>query len=343
MQLRHDNAGLIGLYDTVRQRRTNTVREDALRQTSIGLFGESEIEWSRVFRTTLGLRGDVYRYDIEAINPLNAGAGASAIVSPKFTAILGPWRQTEFYANWGEGFHSNDVRGATLTVDPRTGEPVETLSPLVKARGGEFGVRTVRIRGLQSTVALWYLNFDSELLFIGDSGVTEANRPSHRYGLEWANYLRLTPWMTAEADLSFTSARFTDDDPAGDAIPGSLNRVVSGALTVEPAKRVFGSIRLRHFGPRPLVEDNSVTSESTTIWNGEIGVNVNERTRVSFEAFKPVRLRRLGHRLLLHVAACAGSRTAGWTTCTRIHRSRGLRAWPCRWRSSVPGRARMAE
>ena len=155
----------------------------------------------------------------------------------------------------------------------------------MKARGGEFGVRTVRIRGLQSTVALWYLNFDSELLFIGDSGVTEANRPSHRYGLEWANYLRLTPWMTAEADLSFTSARFTDDDPAGDAIPGSLNRVVSGALTVEPAKRVFGSIRLRHFGPRPLVEDNSVTSESTTIWNGEIGVNVNERTRVSFEAF----------------------------------------------------------
>ena len=284
-QLRHDNAGIIGLYDTVRQRRTNTVRQDALRQTSLGLFGESEIEWSRVFRTTFGLRGDVYRYDIDAINPLNAGAGADTIVSPKLTVILGPWQQTEFYANWGAGFHSNDVRGATLTVDPRTGEPVETLSPLVKARGGELGVRTVRIRGLQSTVALWFLDFDSELLFIGDSGVTEAHRPSHRYGLEWANYLRLSPWMTAEADLSFTAARFTDDDPAGNAIPGSLNRVVSGALTVEPARRVFGSIRMRHFGPRPLVEDNSVTSESTTIWNSEVGVTVNARARLSFEAF----------------------------------------------------------
>lgn len=285
VQLRHDNAGVIGLYDTVGQRRTNTVREDGLLQTSLGLFAESEIEWSPVFRTTLGLRGDVYRYDVEAINPLNAGAGTDNIVSPKLTVVLGPWQQTEIYANWGEGFHSNDVRGATLRVDPRTGERVETLTPLVKARGGELGLRTVRLRGLQSTVALWFLDFESELLFIGDSGVTEANRPSHRFGLEWANYMRLTPWMTAEADLSLTRAQFTDDDPTGPWIPGSLNRVVSGAVTVEPARRVFGSIRVRHFGPRPLVEDNSVQSESTTIWNGEIGITVNERTRVSFEGF----------------------------------------------------------
>jgi hypothetical protein len=68
-------------------------------------------------------------------------------------------------------------------------------------------------------------------------------------------------------------------------IPGSLDRVVSGALTVEPAKRVFGSIRLRHFGPRPLVEDASVRSESTTIWNGEIGCGVTNRTRLILEVF----------------------------------------------------------
>ena len=35
-RLRHDDASVIGLYDTVRQRRTNTVREDALRQASLG-------------------------------------------------------------------------------------------------------------------------------------------------------------------------------------------------------------------------------------------------------------------------------------------------------------------
>ena len=149
----------------------------------------------------LGLRGDLYGFDVTAIDPRNSGDGSDGIVSPKFTAVLGPWADTEFYVNWGHGFHSNDARGATLTVDPRTGERVDTLTPLVTARGAEVGVRTVRIRGLQSTVALWYLGFDSELLFIGDSGVTEANRPSRRWGVEWANYMRFNPWMTGPRPL----------------------------------------------------------------------------------------------------------------------------------------------
>ena len=285
VQLRHDHAGGIGLYDTVAARRTNAVRADVLRQTSGGLFAQSEIEWSPVLRTTLGLRGDLYGFDVTAIDPRNSGSGFDSIVSPKVTAVLGPWAGTEFYVNWGRGFHSNDVRGAVLTVDPRTGRRVDSLTPLVAARGAEVGLRSVRIRGLQSTVALWYLGFDSELLFLGDSGITEASRPSRRYGLEWVNYLRLAPWMTAEAELSFTNARFTDEDPAGPFIPGALDRVVAAALTVAPARRVFGSVRVRHFGPRPLIEDASVRSESTTIWNGEIGVTLNELMRVSVEGY----------------------------------------------------------
>ena len=185
----------------------------------------------------------------------------------------------------GKGFPSNDVCCATIRVDPRTGKPAERFRPLVKARGGEIGVRTVRLHGLHSAVAVWYLDFDSELVFFGDAGVTAAGRPSHRYGIEWANYIRLTPWMTAEADLAFTSARFSDDDPAGPRIPGSLNRVFSGALTFEPVKRLFGSVRVRHFGPRPLIEDNSVRSDSTTVWNGQSGIRFNQRVTVSFEVF----------------------------------------------------------
>ena len=284
-QSRHDDAGVLGLYDTVRQRRTNTVREDSLRQTSLGVFGQGVLDWTSFFRTSVGLRADAYRYAVDAGNPLNGGAGVDSIVSPKLTAILGPWQQTEFYVNWGEGFHSNDVRSATISVDPRTGEPARRFRPLVKARGSEIGMRTVRLHGLHSTVALWHLDFDSELVFLGDAGVTEPSRPSRRYGIEWSNYIRFTTWMTAEADLAFTAARFSDDDPAGPRIPGSLNRVFSGALTFEPVKRLFGSVRVRHFGPRPLIEDNSVRSDSTTLWNGQFGVRFNRRVTVSFEVF----------------------------------------------------------
>jgi hypothetical protein len=285
VQLRHDAISNTALYKTVNAHRTDTIRADAVDQTSLGLFGQAEVEWSRVFRTTLGLRGDGYHFNVDSSHPANSGTASAGLISPKITAVLGPWKETELYINGGYGYHSNDARGATITADPVTGEPAERVTPLVRARGAEVGIRTVRIRGLQSTVALWYLGFDSELLFIGDAGITEASRPSRRLGLEWTNYARLNAWLTAEGDVSFSRARFTDEAMEGHMIPGSLDRVVSGALTVEPAKRVFGSIRLRHFGPRPLIEDASVTSVSTTIWNGQIGYRVTNRTRLMFEMF----------------------------------------------------------
>jgi hypothetical protein len=206
-------------------------------------------------------------------------------VNLKAGAIFGPWSGTEIYANAGTGFHSNDARGAAITVDPVSGEPADRVTPLVWARGAEVGLRTVRIRGLQSTVALWYLGIDSELLFVGDAGTTEASRPSRRVGLEWTNYARLKPWLTLDADLAFTRARFSDDDPAGTRIPGALDRVISAGLTVEPQQRLFGSIRARHFGPRPLIEDASVMSNSTTIWNGEVGYRLSSKARLVLEAF----------------------------------------------------------
>ena len=285
VQVRHDMVGTIGLFKTVAGRRVDTIRNDALQQTSLAVFGQSEIEWRRRLRTTFGLRADVYRFDVDSDNPLNSGMKYDGVVSPKFGAVLGPWQGTELYVNTGLGFHSNDARGSTITVDPRTGAPADAVTPLVRATGAELGVRTVRIRGLQSTLALWYFGFESELLFIGDAGITEASRPSRRMGLEWTNYARLRPWLTAEADVSFSRARFTDVDPVGHFIPGALDRVISGGLTVEPKRPIFGSIRLRHFGPRPLVENGEVASRSTTIWNGEVGYQLSSRARVALEGF----------------------------------------------------------
>jgi TonB dependent receptor len=132
---------------------------------------------------------------------------------------------------------------------------------------------------------LWYLGLDSELLFVGDAGTTEPGRPSRRMGIEWTNYWRARSWFTADVDLSFSRARFADDDAVGGHIPGALDRVVSGGVSFEPRQPVFGSIRVRHFGPRPLIEDASVKSASTTLWNGELGYRLSAQARLVFEAF----------------------------------------------------------
>jgi outer membrane receptor protein involved in Fe transport len=150
-------------------------------------------------------------------------------------------------------------------------------------------VRTVAIRGLQTTATVWYLKFDSELVYVGDSGSTEEGPASRRYGLEITNYVYPTRWTSIDFDLSFSRARFVDVAPGEDLVPGALNRVISAGLSVNPPAGVprgaFGSLRLRHFGPRPLVEDNSVTSKSTSILNGELGYQFSRQVRVTLEGF----------------------------------------------------------
>jgi hypothetical protein len=285
VQLRRDWLDPVGLYRAVARQRVSTTREDEVRQTMAAVYAQTEVEWTRMVRTTVGLRADWYQFSVTSDNPVNSGDGSAGLMSPKAGAIFGPWNGTEVYVNAGTGFHSNDARGATIAVDPVTGEPVDRVTPLVPAKGAEIGLRTVRHRGLQSTVAFWYLGIDSELLFVGDAGTTEAGRPSRRVGLEWTTYARLSPWLTVDGDVAFTRARFTNDDPAGQRIPGALDRVIAAGLTFEPQQPLFGSIRVRHFGPRPLIEDASVTSEGTTLWNGEVGYRLSARARLLLEVF----------------------------------------------------------
>jgi hypothetical protein len=284
-QLRRDWLRPVGLYHTANGQRLSTTREDQVGQTMAGFYAQSEVEWARHVRTTVGLRTDVYQYDVTSDNPLNSGRGTSGIVSPKFGVVFGPWSATELYVNAGTGFHSNDARGTVITVDPASGTPADRVTPLVRATGAEIGIRTVAITGLQSTVSVWYLGLDSELLFVGDAGTTEAGRPSRRVGVEWTNYARVTPWMTLDGDFSLSRARFAAGDPGGDHIPGALDRVISGGLSVEPKQPVFGSLRVRHFGPRPLIEDASVESKATTLWNGEIGYRFSSKARLVLEGY----------------------------------------------------------
>jgi hypothetical protein len=116
VQVRHDRLSPVGLYHTATAERLSTTREDRVAQTMTGAYAQTEVEWARTLRTTFGLRADVYGYDVTADNSLNSGEGRSGLLSPKFGAVFGPWAGTEFYVNAGGGFHSNDARGAAITV-----------------------------------------------------------------------------------------------------------------------------------------------------------------------------------------------------------------------------------
>jgi outer membrane receptor protein involved in Fe transport len=232
-----------------------------------------------------GLRADYYRFNVDSNLRQNSGFRNRAIAEPKVSFLLGPWRGSEFYLNLGEGFHSNDARGTTITVDPRTRQPILPVSPLVRAKSADVGFRTSLIPNLQTSISFFRLDLASELIFNGDAGDTSASRPSRRTGFELQNFYRPAAWLVVDADFSLSHARFTNFDPVGDHIPGAIARAAAVGLTITDVRGFFGSLRWRYFGPRPLIEDSSVSSHSTSLYYLDLGYNFPHNVRLTLEVF----------------------------------------------------------
>jgi outer membrane receptor protein involved in Fe transport len=276
-----------GLYDTQARRRIATTREDHVRERSGGLYVQNAVKWTPWFRTVLGAREDVFHNDVDSQLAINSGTATGRQFSPKAAFIFGPWDKTELYVNLGRGFHSNDARGTTIRVDPKNPDAAATRErPLVASKGLELGARSEFVRGLQTSLALFQLDYDSELLFAGDAGSTaDTGRPSRRRGVELSNYYKLASWLTVDADLAYARTRYRDADPAGQFIPGSIEGVGSLAVTVDNVGPWFGALQLRYFGPRPLIEDDSVRSKATGTLNGRIGYKFSPKLRLSVEVY----------------------------------------------------------
>src|SRR5260221_6271296 len=262
-QGRFDRIPSLGLYHTEARRRLDTVRQDRVSQSSGALFFQTSVQWAPRLRTRAGLRADLYHFDVAGDDPANSGSRTSSLASPKLSVLLGPWRTTEVYANWGWGFHSNDARGAVQSRDPRTGAPNMRVDPLVRAKGAELGIRSVARGRFHGTLTGWLLDIASELVFVGDAGTTEPSRPSRRLGFEWANVYTPARWLNLDADVSYSKARFRGPDPTGERIPGAIERVVSSGGPPRGAGPPSGRLRLRGFGPPPPTQDNPARSEGS--------------------------------------------------------------------------------
>ena len=279
-RLQNDNI-FNALRNTRARQVLSTTRQDHIVETSGAVFVESATRWNPVVRTMLGLRADRYRFDVRSDLAANTGRAYDTQASPSFSLILAPLASTEFYVNYGQGFHSNDARGTVAAIDPASLEALERAPGLARSTGMELGVRTEAIPKMQTAVALYRLDFDSELTYIGDAGTTEAGEASRRYGVEFSNYWRPLKWLSLDVDAAFARARSRN----GDRIPGAVEGVGQLALTVDRVGPWSGALRLRYFGPRPLIEDNSVRSQPSTTLNGRIGYRIGRDMQVEIEGF----------------------------------------------------------
>jgi outer membrane receptor protein involved in Fe transport len=305
--------GLQSRYDAIDLALTNTfqrsflsdTRSDKVGEGSVGIYAQTTMRWTDWLRTTAGWRGDYYAARVDSLfNSNNTGSANAAIGSPKLTMAIGPFNKTEFFLGAGYGMHSNDARGATTTEDPA--DPATRLTPsplLVRTKGAEVGVRSKLIPDLDTSLSVFILDQDSEIVFAGDSGDTSASRASRRYGFEWTNHYRPRSWIDIEADLAMTHARFLgyDSDQAevyaslagypeaqignapGNYIPNAPAMIASAGITLGEKTGWFGAMRWRYIGSSPLTEDNAFRTSPTSVVNARLGYRTDNGWRIQLD------------------------------------------------------------
>ncbi len=272
LNIRYDDIAEVGLFNTRRRQRFGTVRQDAVDELTVGAFYTLEQTWGENWRSSIGVRADWFDFDVRSQTLAeNSGNASDFIVSPKLNLIRKLSESSEAYLSAGFGYHSNDARGTVTTRDPVTLEPASPVDPLVRSKGAEVGWRFLSEDRLNVSAALWVLELDSELLFVGDAGNTEPSGASRRYGVEIPAYYRISDRWMLDTELAFTKSAFTENREEGDEIPGSLSRVATAGIIGNFDNGAYGTLRVRHFGDRPLIEDGSVRSGSSTIWNLGLG------------------------------------------------------------------------
>ena len=310
LQVRNDwiHNGLYQSENRVREDKTDastgntlpaTTQEDHLIDMQPGFYAENRVQWADKFRSVAALRGDLEYFNVTSlVASANSGTASKVLPSPKLSLVFGPWSNTEFYAQGGFSFHSNDGRGTTQTVQPVSGEnpypntSATPIPPLIATKGAEIGMRALAVPHLQSTLSVWYLHSASELQQSGDTGGTTASKqPSDRYGVEWANYYRPLKNLAVDFDLANSKALFAEidaddaapDSPGGRLVPEAVGLVIASGITVPDLNGFSASLRLRYFGPRDLTSDAIYRSQATALVNGELGYRIGERWRLSAE------------------------------------------------------------
>ena len=256
-EVRYDDIGPVGLDEYDVGRFVANISDNDIAETSMGVYAEAMWSPRERLRLLAGLRADYYDFDVAARSPGSfAGSEADSRASPKAGLAFAVTDDVELYGNWGKGFHSNDARGVVNPTDP-----VQGLSP---GTGYEAGAR-FEVGDLRMTGAYWWLDLDSELIFVGDSNSVEPKGASKREGYELTLFWRPVEWLGIDAVYTGSKARYVDN-AEGPYVEQAVEH--AGQIGLSAVKdRWEASLRVRYLGPYALTADNSRRASSETTVN----------------------------------------------------------------------------
>jgi outer membrane cobalamin receptor len=281
MDVRHDHIGDVSLSAT--KKRETLVSGELIRhkveETGLGLFLQNNHNWSDNFRTQIGARFDYLQADVENRLTGEKNNASDSMVSPKLSAIYSTSETTHWFANYGQGYHSNDARGFS-EGSRATSEKADVFA---RSEGADLGIQSQLTDTLQVAASLWWLTLESELIFVGDNGETEASDKSERRGIEGSIFWQPESWLIIDSDVAFSQARLQPKGESEQYIPGAIERVFSLGIAVHDFGQWDAGLRLRHFGDFALNEDNSQRADAVTMLNAQLGYDFTTVLSGSFE------------------------------------------------------------
>lgn len=271
IQARADEIDNALYHDVARQRLSTTVSSHIAR-SDIAAFAEEDAHLARWLRVIVGIRSE--RIDVNVDDRLHSagptsdsGLKGSSLILPKFMAVLSPLQKFDLFLDAGRGFHSNDARGAVLGSN--------AASLMTPAWGYEVGASLRPTHGLSIQTAAFVLDLDSELVWDGDSGTTVPSGRTRRLGVEIGGRYHLNDWLFADADATFTRARYRLNAGNGSAVALAPTRTFTAGIGAHPT---FGNIspfvalRVKAVADRAAIEDGSLTAQGFTVFDANSGV-----------------------------------------------------------------------
>ena len=252
---RHDDGSRIGVEHTDRGVYVEDIGANAIEETSYGTYLEATWHATNTLRVIGGVRADYFDFQTSALNSLSvSGTDSDTQVSPKMALAWNALDDLELYANWGRGFHSNDARGVVNSIDPVPG--------LSQGTGKELGGRWT-VGDFKFTATYWWLDQDSELIFVGDSNSVEPKGASERDGYEFTLFWQPATWLGIDAVYTHSDARYVNN-PEGDFVEQAVEE--AGQIGISASRNDWDlALRLRYLGPYALTADNTQRSESLTM------------------------------------------------------------------------------
>ena len=251
------------LWKTVEQEREYAKAQALVHERASSVFAKHEIQILPTLRADLGVRTDYFIFDVEDLLPTDSthtnysGYNFQSLVSPKANLIFTPVANAKFFANAGMGFHSNDARSSVQDRDNHR---------LPRSIGGEVGTQLRLFKRLIVSAALWNLELENEIVYVGDDGTTEDKGSSRRYGVDIVTRLQIARWLFFDADFNLSRNYLTTDFggdvlPEAELVPLAPTFSSTGGFTTSGLRHWEAALRYRYLGDRPANETNSVVAE----------------------------------------------------------------------------------